>query len=283
MAGACQTEAVPATFVIVPQWQGSGSSRAMRLVDGALSIRGDLPSSATVTVEVPTDAGSALGTSVHRLSAVQAVRDRVMIAVADAPGVPVIIGGDCAADLAGAEHAVATHDVAVVWLDAHPDLNTPESSPSDAFHGMVLRTLLGEGPDAVVPASPLAPTRVILAGTRAADDAEDAYLDSAGIRLITPTDLTPESITAALVESGATAVYLHIDLDVIDPGEFACVGYPEPFGVGLQQLLDVIAAARSALPLVGAAVTEFAPASPDSAADDLPTILRIIGALTKGL
>lgn len=280
---ACHTGAVPATFVVVPQWQGSGSSRALRLIDGAEAIRGDLPASATVTVAVPAGAGSDLGTSVDRLSAVQQVRDSVRVAVGEASGIPIVIGGDCGADLAGIEHAVASHDVAVVWLDAHPDLNTPESSPSDAFHGMVLRTLLGDGPEAVLPTVALTPDRVILAGTRAADDAEDRYLRDAGLCHLTPADLTPQSITEALARTGATSVYLHIDLDVIDPAEFACVGYPEPFGVGLQQLLDVIAAARAALPLVGAAVTEFAPASPDSAADDLPTILRVIGALTKGL
>ncbi|MEY2848238.1 MAG: hypothetical protein RI885_903 [Actinomycetota bacterium] len=255
----------------------------MRLIDGALAIRADLPLSATVTAEVPSGAGSDLGTSVHRLSAIQHVRDSVAVAVAAASGVPVIIGGDCAVDLAGVAHAMAHHDVAVVWLDAHPDLNTPESSPSDAFSGMVLRTLLGEGPDVAVPPTALSPHRVILAGTRASDDPEDAFIRSSSIRMIAAADLTPETVSAALMASGATSVYLHIDLDVIDPGEFLCVGAPEPFGVSLHQLIEAITAARATLPLVGAAVAGFAPASPDSAADDLPTILRIIGALTKGL
>ena len=61
-------------FVIVPQWQGSPSARAMGLVDGAEAIAGDLPSSAVVRVEVPLEAGDALGGRVHRLSALTRVR-----------------------------------------------------------------------------------------------------------------------------------------------------------------------------------------------------------------
>jgi len=122
---------------------------------------------------------------------------------------------------------------------------------------------------------------VILAGTRALDDAELAYIETVDIPVITPEALDADSLTAALAASGATSVYLHVDLDVLDPAEFSSVGYPEPFGVSLATLLAVIAAAKAALPLAGAAVTEFAPASSDAAADDVGSILRIIGALAS--
>ena len=255
----------------------------MRLVDGADAIRGDLPSSATVTVEVPPEAGSSLGTDVHRLSSVQHVRDEVLAALRQTAGVPILIGGDCSADLGGIIHAASRADVAVVWIDAHPDLNTPETSPSGAFHGMVLRTLLGDGPGEVVPATPIRADRVILAGARAEDEAESDYIESAGLRVLRPSELTPESLATALRETGAASVYLHIDLDVLDPAEFECVGFPEPFGISVADLIELISAARATLPLAGAAITEFSPASVDSATSDLPTILRIVGALTKQL
>ncbi|MGN6126684.1 MAG: arginase family protein, partial [Humibacter sp.] len=57
-------------FLIVPQWQGSSSSRAMQLIDGATAIAGDLPASATTFVDVPMEAGESLGTGVHRLSSI---------------------------------------------------------------------------------------------------------------------------------------------------------------------------------------------------------------------
>ena len=70
-------------YVVVPQWQGSGSSRAMQLVDGAESIRGDLPSSATRTVDIPLEAGDHQSTGVHRYSSILLVRDRMRHALAE--------------------------------------------------------------------------------------------------------------------------------------------------------------------------------------------------------
>lgn len=253
----------------------------MRLVDGAEAIRGDLPSASTITVTVPSGAGSSQETGVQRVSSLVQVRDATLAALGGLSGFPLVIGGDCGVELAAVAHAAAANDsLAVVWLDAHADLNTAESSPSGAFHGMVLRTLLGDGISELVPPVSLAPERVILGGTRALDDAEADYLATVGIRSLAPEALTPQAITEALVASGATSVYLHIDLDVLDPAEFDGLGYPEPFGITLPALLGAIAAVKAALPLVGAGITEFAPSSPDTAGDDLGSILRVIGAIT---
>ena len=254
----------------------------MRLADGAEAIRGDLPASATHVVAVPSEAGTDEGSTVLRLSSLRQVRDAQLAALESISGLAITIGGDCGSDLASVQHAAANNDaMALVWIDAHADLNSPEESPSHAFHGMVLRTLLGDGPEALLASTPLSPQRVILAGTRSLDDGELTYIEAAGIPVIAPEALDIESLTAALSASGATSVYLHIDLDVLDPAEFGSVGYPEPFGVSLGRLLELIAAAKAALPLAGAAVTEFAPASPDAAADDIGSILRIIGALAR--
>ena len=81
--------------------------------------------------------------------------------------------------------------------------------------------------------------------------------------------------------TGAERVYLHIDLDVLDPSDMAGLGYPEPFGVRATVLVETIKALLARFPLAGAGITEFAPASPDDAVEDLPTILRLIGALNS--
>lgn len=270
------------TFLVVPQWQGSGSTRALQLQDGAEAIRGDLPSSRTITVDAPLGAGESLGSGIRRLSSLQVVRDRVTEALGDLTDTVVTIGGDCGVDLAPVSHAHLQHpgDLALVWFDAHADLNTPESSPSGAFHGMVLRTILGEGFPSLVPANPIALEKVVLAGTRSLDDAEAEWIAEHGIRMIVPDDLTPTTLVDAIAATGASAVYLHIDLDVLDPVELGSLGYPEPFGPSAATLIESIRAIRARFTLAGAAITEFAPSSPEAAADDLPTILRIIGALT---
>jgi arginase len=253
----------------------------MRLVDGAEAIRGDLPAALTHTVEVPLEAGDEQGTGIHRMSSIALVRERLREVLVGSTGATITIGGDCGVELGAIEHAlIGDPDAAVVWFDAHPDLNTPQSSPSGAFTGMVLRTLVGDGPAQLVPDAPLAPSRIVLAGTRATDPDEDAFLDAHSITPIRAADISAETVIAAITATGASSVYLHIDLDVLDPADMNGLGYPEPFGVSAATLVATIKAVLSEFPLTGAGITEFAPASPEDAVDDLPTILRIVGALT---
>ncbi len=267
-----------ARFLVVPQWQGSGSARAMRLVDGAEAIGGDLPAASTVRVDVPLEAGDAEGTSVLRYSSIALVRDRLARALAEGQGPAITIGGDCGVELAAIAHA-ASPEVAVVWFDAHADLNTPETSLSGAFHGMVLRTLLGDGPAGLVPEKPLAPERLILVGARAFDLAEDDYVAAHGVTSIPADGVTAAALIAAVESTGATRVYVHIDVDVIDPSEIAGVGFPEPFGIPASDLVAAVRGLTERFPLAGAGITEFAPSSPEDAVEDLPTLLRLIGAL----
>ena len=267
-------------FLVVPQWQGSSSSRAMRLVDGAEAIAGDLPRSATVRLDIPLEAGDALGSDVHRLSALHRVRGLVEEAIRDGDGPAVVIGGDCGVAL-GAVAAVAGDDLAVVWLDAHADAHNPETSASGAFHGMVLRSILGDGPDGMtIDAGIVPPDRVVLAGARSLDLEEELYVTGSEIRMLSSTDLGDhEALADAVVATGASRVYVHVDLDVLDPAEITGIGYPEPFGVTTADLVASIRALRARVPLAGASLTEFAPSSPEAAVDDLGTILRIVGAL----
>jgi arginase len=256
----------------------------MRLVDGAEAIRGDLPASVTRVVDVPLEAGDERGTGLPRFGSLSLVKERTLAVLDEVPDVAITIGGDCGVDLASVEHAMTrtNGDLAVVWFDAHPDLHTSETSATGAFTGMVLRTLLGDGVDGLVPGTPLDPSKLILAGTRSIDDAEVEYLSAAGIVPVGVDALaTPDALLAAVAATGAASVYLHIDVDILDPADFSSKGDPVPFGISAAQLTALIRALRERFTLAGASITEFAPASPDAATDDLPTILRIIGALTK--
>ena len=275
-----------ASFLVIPQWQGSGSSRAMRLIDGADAIRGDLPATRTHQVPVPAAAGESLGTGVNRFSSLVAVKDATEAELGLLEPPVIAVGGDCGAELAAVQHALAAHpagSVALVWFDAHGDLNDDVSSPSGAFHGMVLRALLGDGPDGLASsgANRLDPAQLILAGTRALDDGESAFVEQSGIRVFGTDELDdPEAIVEAVAATGATAVYVHIDLDVLDPSAIDGIGYPEPFGVQPERLTEAVRALRRRFELAGAGLMEFAPESTDAAAHDLPVILRILGSLT---
>jgi arginase len=272
-----------AAFVVVPEWQGSRSSRAMRLVDGAEAIRGDLPAASTFSVNVPLEAGDELGTGVARAGSLRLVHERTLAALAEIDGGAITIGGDCAVALAAVGHANqrTEGDLAVVWLDAHPDLNTPASSPSGVFNGMVLRALTGEGVEGLLPARPIDPSKIVLAGTRSIDDGEAEFMAQHSLTPVPAEQLaSPEALIAAIEATGAGAVYLHIDVDVLDPAEILGIGYPVPFGVSAAALVELIRAVKARFALAGATIAEFAPASPEAAGEDLGVLLRIIGALT---
>ncbi|MFC6357426.1 arginase family protein [Luethyella okanaganae] len=258
----------------------------MRLIDGAEAIRGDLPASATRVVEVPVEAGESLDTGVMRFSSLVRVRERMREALQAVPDWALTVGGDCAVSLTAVEHAMVRTggDLAVVWFDAHPDLNTPESSPSGAFNGMVLRALIGEGVRGLIPdaGARVLPERIVLGGLRDVDPGETRFLAEHGLMAIDTDDLqSPELLVEAVRETGASRVFVHIDLDVLDPSTIAGLASPLPFGLSIETLTELVTALRAEFPLAGASIVGFSPVSPLAAEDDLPSILRIIGALTR--
>lgn len=266
-------------FLVVPQWQGSPAARAMHLVDGAEAIAGDLPRAATVRIEVPTSAGEALDTGIRRFSALSRTAAALSEGLAAHDGSFVVIGGDCGIAVPAIAYSAAHHDeLGVVWFDAHGDLNTPDASPSGAFAGMALRAVIDLLPLAGSGAVPA--ERVILAGARELDDAErDTISGSALTHLDVAALGDPSALADAVTATGATAVYVHVDLDVLDPAVISGVALPVPFGLSLDQLIAALGALRARVPLVGASISGFAPPSPAAAIEDLGTILRVVGAL----
>ncbi|BDZ51067.1 arginase [Frondihabitans sucicola] len=258
----------------------------MRLSDGANAIFGDLPAKASTMVEVPVGAGDALGTTIHRLSAVGAIADALSAELTGSTEPALVVGGDCGVEFAAVAHAYRD-DTCVVWFDAHPDLHSPESSESGAFSGIVLGALLGRADaelrsSGIATASPaIPPSRVVLAGTRSFDDAEDAFVDEAGIATVSAFDLDPQEVVDAVARTGASSIYIHIDLDVLDPSTFDGLLDPQPFGLEPAALVAVIHALRERFELTGAGICSFAPATAEAAADDLGTILRLVGALAR--
>ncbi len=268
----------------------------MRLVDGAEAIRQDLPSTDTRLIDVPLEAGDSEDTGILRWSSIRLVRERLQRALVELASPTIVIGGDCGVEYAGVEHATRSGRVILLWADAHADLNTPATSPSGAFHGMVLRSLIDDG---VVAAAD-----VLLLGARDLDDAEASFISDAAIRTVDAADVgaaIAERAEAARADGIEPVLYIHVDLDVLDPAVFGGVGFPAPFGLDVESLTTAIAAARAALTLAGAGVTEFAPtvngengengggqglesaieAVGPTTGDDLTTILRILSALSR--
>lgn len=162
-------------------------------------------------------------------------------AVAEAlPAMPLVVGGCCCAHLGAIRGLARRHGrLGLVWLDAHGDLNTPETSPSGNLWGMPLRMAIDHGD---VQAGDVA-----LVGARALDPGEAAFLAEAGI---------DADLERAL--QGPAAVYVALDVDVLDPAITPSF-VPEPGGLLVEQVEDVLRRAHARLPVAGAGITGHVP------------------------
>jgi arginase len=98
---------------------------------------------------------------------------------------------------------------------------------------MVLRTLLGQGPSQLLPRPEerLSTRQIVLAGVRALDPAELDLIESEGVQALSVKALRePDQLVSAVVGTGATHIYIHLDLDVLDPEYFTSLSCPEPVG-----------------------------------------------------
>jgi arginase len=267
--------------LLIPEWQGCGTTHIV--ADGARRLAqawwGHEP---WVTVEAPDDevlevrqGVCGLDSMAERLRAVRAVLER------EAPTRVMTVGGTCGVEVGPVSWLNERYggDLAVVWLDAHADLNTPASSPSGHFHGMVLRTLLGEGPDALVAhvARPLQPGQVVLAGVRDLDPPEAAFVGSSGISVFKPESFVePDALALELRARGFTRAYVHLDVDVINPDDFGSSLMRTPGGPTLPEVIDVVASLHRHLDVVGFSVVEYAEHNKNAAQDRdrLVTALR---------
>ncbi len=149
---------------------------------------------------------------------------------------PLVLGGDHSVALGTLGGLASAHGVGgVLWIDAHSDINTPETSPSGNVHGMALAAALGlAGPGFESDAWPLPavdPKRVALVGTRQLDDGERGLLRDAGVRVYTMSEIDRVGIERAVRESldrvaGAGFVHISLDMDVLDPEVAPGVGTP---------------------------------------------------------
>jgi arginase len=159
--------------------------------------------------------------------------------------VPLVLGGDhsvALGTLGGLAHARGPGGV--VWIDAHGDLNRPETSPSGNVHGMVLAAALGlAGPEFESPAWPLPavePGRIALVGVRSLDGGERELMRELDARVYTMSDVDRIGVERAIRESlahvaGPGFVHVSLDMDALDPEVAPGVGTPVRGGLSYRE------------------------------------------------
>jgi len=150
--------------------------------------------------------------------------------------IPLVLGGDHSVALGTLGGLASAHGPGgVLWIDAHPDINTPDTSPSGNVHGMPLAAALGlAGPEFESDAWPLPavdPRRVALLGIRQLDEGERRLLRDAGVRAFSMSEIDRIGVERATREAldlvaGPGFVHLSLDLDALDPEIAPGVGTP---------------------------------------------------------
>ena len=203
-------------------------------------IEAPLTPDATVVAELPP------GDAWQRMAVLY---EQVATTVADAVrlgGSPAVVSGDCMTSLGtvrGLQRAGL--EPAIVWFDAHGDVQTLETTTSGYIGGLPLRILVGYRPELIATAigmRPVAEDRVLLVDARDLDPPEVEYLARSAIRRCT----VPDAATA--LPDGP--LYLHVDVDVVDPGDLPGLQIPAPGGAPLatvaEAIRDVVATGRVA-------------------------------------
>jgi arginase len=185
---------------------------------------------------------------------------------------PLVLAGNCITTVGAVAGVRATGggatDLRVVWLDAHGDLNTPATSASGFLDGMAAAVLLGwchtDAFGEVDGYAPLAQHRFMLAGGRDLDDAEAVAIARHGLVLLPPTTVMDEDGMMAAVDEFLTdgaGVWLHIDLDVMDPAEYAPANaFAPPGGLSHYQTIRVVLEIAERARVAGITLSAYDPA-----------------------
>ncbi|MBT9383572.1 arginase family protein [Pseudooceanicola sp. CBS1P-1] len=260
--------------LVMPQWQG-GDEPAYRT--GALILDAMLPQTAgpREVIEVPLDGERAPVDGIKSRAALLTQLQAAEAAIrSHDPAAILTVGGDCLVDLAPIAYLNERYDdLAVIWVDAHPDIMN--KSQFSHAHAHVLAMLMGDG-DADFTAAvkkPVDPARVLYVGVNDLMAQESAYLKDRDMTVIGPEALAggPAPVLEWLKASGARHVAVHFDVDVLDPALRDDLLFNRPDvpadafeGVAtgkleLSQVIEILGAVAGETDVVGLAIAEYLP------------------------
>lgn len=268
----------PTLRLVYPQWQGGvvtallpelpveDSSRGYYL--GAHLLNFLSPASGQKTAEVPVsldlnDRTTLNGVNSH-VALVKQSQAALDILVKEKPGRIVTLGGDCAVSVVPFTYMEAQYpdDVAIVWMDAHPDINLPGDS-YEGYHAMALTACLGMGDRELIGMLPATfkPSKALLVGLRVWDTGMKDRQHKLGIKGLSPREVARDSTAVLdwLKATGVSKVVIHFDLDVLDPAEIIAAVGTDPNGMKMAEAVRLIQDISSQYDVVGLTVAEPMP------------------------
>lgn len=252
-------------------WQAPAYLRDRGIIDrlGAQGVTASWADIITVRNETGDDVAGAIARGGRSIAYAvsDAVRNKSSFAV---------LGGDhsCAVGTwSGAANALRRDGpLGLVWVDAHMDGHTPETTPTGNYHGMPLACLLGHGDSAltaIAHASPaVRPENVAIVGVRSYEPEEADLLRRLGVRIFFMDEVKKRSAAAVLDEasriacSGTAGAGISIDLDGLDPREVSAVGTPEEDGIAVADICAALTRFAANPRVVGCEIVEFNPTLP---------------------
>lgn len=267
--------------LIWPQWQGAGRENVTRLLPdfppsvarhgyaiGSRVLEAVLPEHDGPTEVVPVDMdepGEGSTAGIESRSAILASLTAAQEAIArhDVDRI-LTLGGECAVSVAPFAALADRHgeDLAVVWIDAHPDADTPETG-YDGFHAMAASVLTGHGDREVLDRLPatIDPARFAYAGLHAGEPDALANVPAWGLTAFGPDRLreTTAPLLDWLASTGAGKVAIHLDVDTVDSDEITFGLGEVPGGLTSTQVRRIIAEVGQAFDVVGLTIAEYIP------------------------
>lgn len=246
------------TFDLVlsyPQWQGSGRPEHLRR--GALAAAEVCRRYGPLVQVEDAGEGEARNGTNHWTAILEQFRSAQAILDERRPRRILTAGGDCACDIAVVDYLHQQYpDLIVIWVDAHLDANTVDTSPSGNLHGMPVAAILGSAPPEMQPllSMPLLPAQFRYVSAHVGDEGDWMFQRDRGL---------------SWYESGqplSAPIHVHFDLDALDPAEFPHVAYPDGT-LSIEAALKLTRMIAATGMLVGLTITEFAPADQHGASD----------------
>lgn len=264
--------------LIYPQWQGGivdhwmpdlapdDSSRGYYL--GAQLLNFLAPVSDQNTQEVPvsldiSDRETENGISSYKVILKQ-TQAALKIVEKNNPDRIVTLGGDCAVSVVPFSYLAAKYpdDVAIIWIDAHPDITLPYDDYK-GYHAMALTACLGMGDEKILNTLPgkIDTSKVLIVGLRSWDEGMQERQSKLGIRGLSPSDVAENStlIMDWLKDRKVSKVVIHFDLDALDPAEIIAAVGTDPNGMRIDEVVRVINDIASEYDVVGLTIAEPMP------------------------